>query len=57
MTFFTLFIVRLVQELDGKTIEQDSEEEDPLMGTEWTDFTDGYNGRLRKKVTLANGES
>ncbi|XP_019730442.1 ADNP homeobox protein 2 [Hippocampus comes] len=40
---------KFLEELDGKKIEEDSEEEDPLLGTEWTDFTDGYNGRLRKK--------
>ncbi|XP_037119697.1 activity-dependent neuroprotector homeobox protein 2b isoform X1 [Syngnathus acus] len=43
----------LLKELDGENVEkdteEDSEEEDPLLGTEWTDFTDGYNGRLRKK--------
>ncbi|XP_061520593.1 activity-dependent neuroprotector homeobox protein 2b isoform X2 [Phycodurus eques] len=42
-----------LKELDGKNVEkdtkEDSKEEDPLMGTEWTDFTDGYNGRQRKK--------
>ncbi|XP_077404781.1 activity-dependent neuroprotector homeobox protein 2b [Vanacampus margaritifer] len=47
----------LLKDLGGKNVEKEtdkaaeenSEEEDPLMGTEWTDFTDGYNGRLRKK--------
>ncbi|XP_057683628.1 activity-dependent neuroprotector homeobox protein 2b [Corythoichthys intestinalis] len=43
----------LLKELDGKNAEneaeKDDEEGDPLMGTEWTDFIDGYNGRLRKK--------
>ncbi|XP_077362861.1 activity-dependent neuroprotector homeobox protein 2b [Festucalex cinctus] len=47
----------LLKELDGKNgekdtdkdAEEDSKEGDPFMGTEWTDFTDGYSGRLRKK--------
>nr|XP_057902676.1 activity-dependent neuroprotector homeobox protein 2b [Doryrhamphus excisus] len=29
--------------------DQDPEEADPFKGTEWSDFIDGYHGRLRKK--------
>ncbi|XP_077599950.1 activity-dependent neuroprotector homeobox protein 2b [Stigmatopora nigra] len=43
----------LLKELDEKNAEKDKETDeengDPFMGTVWTDFTDGYNGRLRKK--------
>lgn len=40
-----------VQDLK-ENAEKKSDEDEVFQDTEWVDFTDGYNGRLQKKVNM-----